>query len=82
MPGKILPAIGNADETGRAREEPSRAADGQCSSAAFGEQHRDTLVVGDPGGVARTAVDQMRSQQYIQAVVCDSAYEWVKLYAL
>src|SRR5581483_9958782 len=60
MSRKILPAIRDADEAGRAREERRRAAERERGAAAFGEQHRRALVIVDPGAVAGAAVHEVR----------------------
>ena len=64
---KLLPAVGDADEAGRAGEERLIGGQGQIGSAAVGEQHAVALVVAAPAAVVGAAVDQMGGQQREQA---------------
>src|SRR5438876_433821 len=73
--GEVLPAVGDADEPGRALRPRHRACESECTRAAFGEEHRDALIGSDPGGVAVTAVAEVRGQEHVHVVLIEPARE-------
>ena len=75
MRGEVLPAVGDADEPGRALRPRHRACESECTRAAFGEEHRDALIGSDPGGVAVTAVAEVRGEEHVHVVLIEPARE-------
>ena len=75
MARQILPAIGDADKSHRARAIGRRAGERQRVAAAPGKQHWEALEVVEPGGVAGAAIDEMRRQQGVKPVITEAALQ-------
>src|SRR5262249_23687405 len=82
MPRKVLPSIGGADETDRPRAPRRRAAERQRIAASRGEEHLAPLMVGEPSGVVRTAIYEVRREEGVEAVVASLAALGLEAYML
>src|SRR5262249_37337056 len=79
----VLPSIGGADETDRPRApRRRRAAERQRIAASRGEEHLAPLMVGEPRGVVRTTIHEMRREEGIEAVIADRAALGLQAYML
>jgi hypothetical protein len=79
---QVLPAIGGAHKARGAPAPRRGASQGQGVPLALGEEHRHSLVISYPGGVAGPPVAQVRGQQGVKVIVRKGPLGWRELHSL